>query len=326
MPTAKIRENKRSNLLQTVFLITAMGGLLALTGFMLMGWVGMIAAMGVLLFGILFTKRASAAMVLKMYKAKPIQYHQAPQLMDLFKELCDRAKLDSEPGLFYIPSRLPNAFACGVPGKESVAITDGLLRMLNPRELSGVLAHEVAHIMNDDLRVLGTADTISRTISMLSRFGMMLMLFSFSGTLIGAEPFRMIAAGLLLFFAPTIVVLLQLAVSRTREFNADQGAAELTGDPQGLSSALQKLERLTGNNTGILERILKPGQKRAQPAMLRTHPPTQERVDKLNELVKEIANPEQNGSLKSSQHRMPILIQPKIKRRPKYHWVSGLWH
>jgi heat shock protein HtpX len=137
----------------------------------------------------------------------------------------------------------------------------------------------------------------------------------------------MIGAGSLLFFAPTIVVLLQLAVSRTREFNADQGAAELTHDPMGLASALQKLERVSGGNRGILDRILKPGQKRAQPAMLRTHPPTDERIEKLAELVEhQPAQQEIEYIEPSSRRRVPVSIKPKVKRPARYHWASGLWH
>jgi len=326
MPTSKILENKRTNSFQTVLLIIAMGALLSLTGFTLMGVWGMIGALCVLAFGTFFTKRASAAMILRMYKAAPIQYQQAPQLVEMFQELCKRAELEHQPGLFYIPSRLPNAFACGNPGKECVAVTDGLLRIMNSRELAGVLAHEVAHIMNGDLRVMGTADSISRTVSMLSRFGIMMMIFSFSGNMFGVETLRMVGAGLLLFFAPTLVVLLQLAVSRTREFNADQGAAQLTHDPMGLASALQKLERISGGNRGLLDRILKPGQKRAQPAMLRTHPPTDERIEKLTELVEPQPKEEIQYIEPSNRRRVPVQIVPKVKRKPRYHWASGLWH
>lgn len=329
MPQSKFQENRASNQLHTWLLMLAMTALLSLSGYALMGTWGLVAAIGLLVFGVFFTKRASAALVLRLYKAQPIQPHQAPGLVQMFDELCRRAELDSQPTLHYIPTRLPNAFACGTGNKTAVAITDGLLRILNARELAGVLAHEVAHIMNDDLRVMGTADSISRTTSMLSRFGVMLILFSFSGSMFGSGSLQMILAGLLLFMAPTGMILLQLAVSRTREFNADLGAAQLTGDPHGLASALKKLERMSGGNKGIFEKILRPGEKRAQPAMLRTHPPTPERVEKLMELVDHELVKQAARIQPPETPRRRIVVQqqqPRLRRKPGYHWVSGLWH
>lgn len=324
MPTAKIKQNQVINSFHTGLLLLAMAGLLGFTGYLLMGVLGFVTALVLLIIGIFFTRRASAAMVLRAYKARPIHMHEAPQLVEMFHVICQRAELDHQPGLFYIPTRLPNAFACGEGKRTAVAITDGLLRMLNGREIAGVLAHEVAHIMHEDLKVMATADAITRTISMLSRFGLMMMLFSVSGFFVGSSFFWTLLAALILFCGPAAVVLLQLAVSRTREFSADQGAAELTQDPMGLASALTKIEKMNGRPRGILERIMVPGQRRAQPAMLRTHPPTDERVEKLVELVDGNA-PEELPIGEPPPRRIPI-SRPKVRRRPSYHWVNGTWY
>ena len=140
-----------------------------------------------LAFGVLFSRKASVAVILRMYKASPINYQQAPQLVDLFDELCRRAGLQEAPHLFYIPSRLPNAFAVGTGESASVAVTDGLLRMMNSRELAGVLAHEIAHVVNGDIRVMTTADAITRATSMISRMGLFAMMFSFGGMVFGSS-------------------------------------------------------------------------------------------------------------------------------------------
>lgn len=322
MPTEEFIQNRTSNQVQTFLLILAMTGLLGLTGFLILGWFGFLTALGLLIVGILFSKQASAAMVLRLYKARPIGRQQAPQMVQMFEELCRRANLGFQPTLHYVPSRMPNAFACGTGNDAGVAITDGLIRMLNSRELAGVLAHEIAHIRNDDLRVLGTADAISRTVSFLSRIGFFLVLLSISGTLFGDGFLGPMIAGILLFIAPTAVVLLQLAVSRTREFNADLGAAELTHDPDALASALLKLEKLSQHH-GLIDQIFSPGRRRSQPAMLRTHPATDERVERLMSLG---IQPPRIDLPPQPSHRVLVRRWPRIEQRPAYHWMSGLWY
>ena len=199
--------------------------------------------------------------------------------------------------------------------------------MLNGRELAGVLAHEIAHVVNNDVRVMGLADAISRTTSAMSRFGLLTMLFSFSGTMMGQSFGRFAAAGLVLFFAPTILILLQLAISRTREFDADLGAAEITGDPIGLAMALEKLE--STQKKSIFQRIFSPGPNRSQPAMLRTHPETKERVERLAAIAqKDARQPQLNASKLTSAERgqeFRVGASP-VRRRPRYHITNGMWY
>ena len=323
MPQQTIDRNQFVNHLHSVLLLIAMAGVLGLTGFLLLGPWGLIAALGILMFGIFFSGRASAAVLLRMYKASPISYDQAPQLVELFDELCRRAGLKESPHLFYIPSRLPNAFAVGTGKSASVAVTDGLLRMMNSRELAGVLAHEIAHVVNGDIRVMTTADAITRTTSMISRMGLFAIVFSFGGMMFSSNTLNFLLGGLMMFFAPTLVIMLQLAVSRTREFNADLGSAELTHDPAGLASALSKLDR--PKPKGLLGRIFNPGHRRKEPSMLRTHPPTEERVERLMELVKLAQDRQQGGQIAAALKRVAIEGRPRVRKRPRYHVTTGIW-
>jgi heat shock protein HtpX len=276
--------------------------------------------------GSIFSQPASTKLILRTYRARRINSAESPELMALFDAVCQRADLNRLP-LYYVPTRLPNAFAAGTGKQSLVAVSDGLLRMMNARELAGVLAHEVAHVKNNDIQVMGLADAIARTTSFLARLGMFTMLLSFSGSMMGMSFGRFAAAGLVLFFAPTVLILLQLAISRTREFDADVGAAEITGDPMGLAQALQKLE--SKQKRGILERIFSPGPSRSQPAMLRTHPETGERVERLAELARLQAKREAVDAivLPADNPAQPVSVgPPKVRRRARYHVSNGMWY
>jgi heat shock protein HtpX len=172
-----------------------------------------------------------------------------------------------------------NAFATGTPDKAVVGITEGLLRRLSLRELAGVLAHEISHIRNNDLAVMSLADVMTRFTQSLSYLALFLAIFNLPGLLMGESDISL-AALLLLYLAPTLGSLLQLGLSRTREYDADLEGAQLTGDPGGLASALEKLERYQGNFWEDLT-LPVPGRRIPQPSLLRSHPPTEERIRRL---------------------------------------------
>jgi heat shock protein HtpX len=176
---------------------------------------------------------------------------------------------------------VPNAFAVGSPEDSVVAVSDGMLRLMGPRELAGVLAHEVSHVAHRDLWLMALADAIGRLVALASLFGQLLLLVTLPLALVGMAEVPWLAL-LVLILAPSAVNLLQLALSRAREFDADLGAAELTGDPEGLAAALGRLERRTGR---AWEDLLMPGRRVPEPSLLRTHPPTEERVERLRALV-----------------------------------------
>lgn len=318
-----VQSKDSSNTLHTILLILALAVLAAFVGFVLGGRMGLIGAVLLTVFGFAMGSRASAALVLRMYKAQPIHQSQAPQLFAIYNELCHRAKLSPTPKLYYIPSRMPNAFAVGVGKSSAVAVTDGIIRMMNPRELAGILAHEITHVQCRDTSVLGVADIFSRTISVLSRMGLLMMFFSFS-SFFGKSALSFWITGGILFFSPTVAVMLQLALSRTREFNADRGAAELTGDAFGLSSALKKIERTTQG--GMLQRILRPGARRQQPAMLRTHPPTDDRVAALMEIANELeARQRLPQEIIPDERRLKAVDHARVRQKPRYRFLSGIW-
>lgn len=326
MPNNVIDSHQRHNFFQTMILLGSMAAVLSLAGYLFWGWSGVLVSIVMLIVGSIFSQPASTKLILRAYRARRINPAESPELMALFDAVCQRAGVARLP-LYYVPTRLPNAFAAGTGKQSLVAVSDGLLRMMNARELAGVLAHEVAHVKNNDIQVMGLADAISRTTSFLARVGMITLLLSFSGSVMGLSFGRFAAAGLVLFFAPTVLILLQLAISRTREFDADVGAAEITGDPMGLAQALQKLE--SKQKKGIFQRIFSPGPSRSQPAMLRTHPETRERVDRLTELAKLQANRETTDSIDLPGQRgsTPVNVRPsRVRRRPRYHVTNGMWY
>ncbi len=171
---------------------------------------------------------------------------------------------------------MPNALSVGQPGRPVIVLTRGLLAQLDGRELAGVLAHEIAHIRNRDLWLLGLAESIHRLTRALSTFGVILLVLNFPLLAMGAAtvPFRLV---LLLMLAPMASVLLALALSRTREFEADRTAAELTGDPRGLASALTQLER---SQRSFWDLFL-PRPQSAGRRLWLTHPAAEERIRRL---------------------------------------------
>jgi heat shock protein HtpX len=274
------RRHKLRNVLQSGVLLGGMALLLAFCGWVLVGLDGMIAiGLGAAL-GLLFSPRISPAMILRMYSASELQPAQLPTAFDVVERLSARAGLARRPRLYYIRSPILNALAVGHRDDAAIALTDGLLRTLSLRELAGVLAHEISHVRNNDLWLMSLADMVGRLARMMSLLGLVLLFLGLPMWLSGLQsvPMSLVAT---LVLAPQIALLLQLALSRAREYEADLDAAGLTGDPAGLASALLKLER---HQRGLWERILLPGYRSPEPSILRTHPPTKERVARLKAL------------------------------------------
>ena len=318
-------ENKLSNRFQSVLLVLAMATLLGVVGFMLMGSFGMMLAVGLTVVSVIFSQQISVGLVMRMYKAREILPHEAPALFETYQRLVRESGLRHPPRLFYVPTRMPNAFATGSGKNSAVAITDGLVRMMTLRELEGILGHELAHLMHRDTKVMALADAMSRITSTACRLGFfMVLLIGFTSVFSGEVAAGYLVAFLVMFFSPTIMILLQLALSRSREFNADLGAVQLTGDALGLASALNKLERLSSAGT-FWQRILQPGRRRAQPAILRTHPPTAERVRRLMGHATS-SQPSRVQLRPISEPRRIANEIPRVRLRPRYRIFTGLWH
>lgn len=270
--------HKARNVLHSALLVGGLGLLTAFCAWLLWSWTGVLVALLWIGALYLFAPRLPPEMIMSIYRAKPLGAGQGEQIPYIVEELSRRAQLPAVPKVYVIPSMTLNAFATGKPDKAVVGITEGLLRRLSLRELTGVLAHELSHVRNDDLAVMSLADLMTRFTGVLSYLAIFIAIFNLPAWLLGDADMPWLAL-LLLYLAPTIGSLLQLGLSRTREFDADLEGTLLTGDPRGLASALDKLERYQGS---LWEDVLPlPSRRIPQPSLLRSHPPTAERVARL---------------------------------------------
>jgi heat shock protein HtpX len=278
MPQANLnpdvqRRHNRRNTLHTIILVVGTALLMGVMAYSVLGNIGLIAAAIMGAIGMASIGRVSPKMVLGLYKARPLSPDEMPQLHEMVHELAKRANLPSVPQLHYVPSNMLNAFAVGRAEDSAIAVTDGLIRSMNLRQIHGILAHETAHIMNGDLKVMGMADVLNRITSLISKLGL------FGLPLVFGIGVGLPLSGLaLMIAAPTLGGLLQMGLSRAREYDADLDGATLSGDPEGLASALQVLEE---KQQGMLQGRL------MQPSFLRTHPKTEKRIAKLLALRKE---------------------------------------
>ena len=300
------------NRLQTALLVLTLIGIAAVAGSLLLGDGGLWLALAAAGFTLLLEPAAASGLTLRLYGARPLYPDEAPDLWAVLRELAARAGLPAVPVPHYVPSGVVNAFATGSKHHAAIALTDGLLRSLTPRELTGVLGHEIAHIANEDLRVMGLADSISRLTHLLALLGQLAIVLSLPALLLGVTEVNWPAL-LLLAVAPQLALLAQLGLSRVREFDADRLAAELTGDPHGLASALAKIERVSRS----WRAWLLPGWGNPEPSWLRTHPATAERIERLLELAPPPAMP----PFPSARFVPEVTVSP----RPPRWRTGGLW-
>ncbi len=308
------------NALQTALLLAGMGVLAALIGRMLLGPGATLWLVVMALVALWLAPGLSPVWMLRLYRARELSPAEAPALHRLVDELARRAELPASPRLFLVPSPILNAFATGSVERPFIAVTEGLLATMSLRELAGILAHEISHVRHRDLRVMMLADVISRLTASLATLGQLMLLLNLPLFLLSGQGLPW-APLLLLWAAPALMTLMQLGLSRTREFDADRGAAELTGDPMALASALAKLERAQG---GWLKRILLPGQGVPEPSWLRTHPATEERIARLKELAREM-RPAASLAL-DSQADADWRWGGQPLAQPRRRWWSGLWY
>ena len=266
-----------ANLLHASVLLLAMGVLFGLLGWMVFGVPGVFMSLVLSLVVLMSTPKVTPAIILKMYGARELSRADAPGLYAVADVLARRAGLSVPPHLYYVPSTVMNAFSVGTRESSAIALSDRLVRYLSSRELTGVLAHEMSHIRNNDLKLHTFADMMTRITSLLSFVGQVLVIVYLPMVFFtnARVPFVLI---LVLVFAPTLSVLLQLALSRNREYAADGTAVALTGDPEGLASALKKMDTYERKLWDIL---ILPGRKVPGPSVLRTHPHTRERVRRI---------------------------------------------
>jgi len=277
------------NWFKTAMLMAAITALFGVIGASMGGAQGMVLA---LLFGgamNLFSYWFSDSMVLKMYNAREVDETTAPQFYNMVRELAQRAELPM-PRVYLIDEAQPNAFATGRnPEHAAVAATTGILQMLSAREIRGVMAHELAHVKHRDILISTISATMAGAISALANFAML-----FGGRDSEGRPANPIASIAMMILAPLAASLIQMAISRSREYEADRGGAEISGDPAALADALAKIDAFA---RGIPMQTAEAHPETAQMMIMNplsgggiaglfsTHPPSEERIARLRAMA-----------------------------------------
>ncbi|MFQ5751092.1 MAG: zinc metalloprotease HtpX [bacterium] len=271
--------------LKTVFLMALLTVLLVFLGNMIGGQNGALIAFLIAGGMNFFSYWYSDKLILATYRAQEVSEARAPQLHSMVRRLTQRARLPM-PKLYVIPTDTPNAFATGRdPQHAAVAVTEGILRSLNQDELEGVIAHELTHVKNRDILIGSVAATIAGAINMLYYFG---LFFGGGGDDDDGNPFISL---IMIIVAPIAAMLIQMAISRSREYAADYGAAMISGKPLALASALENLERgvaripMQAKPTTAHMFIVNPLRGKGVVSLFSTHPLIQERVRRLREFT-----------------------------------------
>jgi heat shock protein HtpX len=278
------------NTMKTFLLMGILTVMLVFIGRLLGGEGGMIMAFvlaAVMNFG---TYWFSDKLVLRMYNAQPVTQAEAPDLYQMVQELSNRANLPM-PKVYVIPSDQPNAFATGRnPQNAAVAVTQGIMRTLTRDELRGVIGHELAHVKHRDILVGTVAATMAGAISMIANMAQWAMIFG-GGRSSDDEGGHPIAGLAMMIVAPIAAMMVQMAISRSREFLADEGGAQIAGNPLSLSSALRKLDAkahqipMQASPATAHMFIVNPLTGGGLMKLFSTHPPMEERVARLEAMV-----------------------------------------
>lgn len=284
--------------LRTAILLAALTALFMGLGFLIGGQTGMIIAFVIAAGMNLFSYWNSDKMVLRMYSAREVDARQAPELYDMVRQLAGNAQLPV-PKIYVMENSQPNAFATGRnPENAAVAVTTGLMQTVTREELAGVIAHELAHIKHHDTLLMTITATIAGAISMLANFAM------FFGGNRDNNGIGILGTIALVILAPMAAGLVQMAISRTREFEADQGGAEISGQPLWLASALAKIAGAAHhipnataerNPTSAHMFIINPLSGLRMDKLFSTHPSTENRVARLVAMSKTMGGTEAPG-------------------------------
>lgn len=282
-----------TNLFKTGVLLAGITALFLVIGFLLGGQQGMVIALVFALGTNLFAYWNSDKMVLRLYRAEPVDARTQPELLRMVQELAANAGIP-EPRAYIMHNPQPNAFATGRnPENAAVAVTTGLMERLEPHEVRAVLAHELAHIKHRDTLIMTITATLAGAIGMLANFA-----FFFGGSRDG-ERANPLAGILIAILAPMAAMLVQMAISRTREYSADQGGADISGDPLALASALQKISSVNARVMNVdAERnpatahlfIMSPLHGRGVDNLFATHPSAENRIAALRTLAAQMGN------------------------------------
>ncbi len=291
---------------ETVLLILGMTAVLGTCAFLIGGPTGLVMAAALGAAAAVTMPAVGPNTVMRWLGALPIEPWRAPELHEEARRLSRAAGLPAAPRLFWLGHSAINAFTVGSGRRAGIALSDGALRLLPPRELRAVLAHEIAHVMAGDTQLMRLSELLARLTQSISLIGLILSLVVslLTGTLVLPLWAVAVLAG-----APTLTMLLALTLSRRREFAADQGAAVLTGDPHGLAAALERIERMSAR--GWRTRL--GASMEMMPSWARTHPPTEERVARLLDGMS--SRPPAFGPGVSAQPVAVRIVRPRTRHR-----------
>jgi heat shock protein HtpX len=277
------------NTMKTGLLLAAMTALFGGVGYLIGGEAGMLVALALAAAMNLFAYWNSDRMVLSMYGAREVDAQTAPEFYGLVQQLAQRAGLPM-PRVYVIDSEQPNAFATGRnPENAAVAATTGLLHSLSREEIAGVMAHELGHVKNRDTLIMTITATLAGAIGMLANFAMF-----FGGSRDNRNGLGIVGTLAVMILAPVAAMLVQMAISRSREYEADRAGAEISGNPQALASALQRISgtvehvpnpQAEGNPATAHMFIVNPLNGSGMDSLFSTHPSTENRVAALMELA-----------------------------------------
>ncbi len=313
--TARLSHNGAHGLI----LLAALGLAAGFSAYLVLGIAG-VAFVALIVIGLaLAAPNVPAETFMRLYSARRLPADDT-QLASLMEVLAWRAGLPHTPVLYLIPSLTLNAFATGTAERPAIAISEGLIRRLSMRELAGVIAHEMSHIRNGDLWIMGLADVAARVTHALAIAALLMLAYNTFAYVTGADMVSWFAIAAL-YVSPAALNLLQLALSRAREFEADRLAVALTGDPIGLASALNRVDVTTGH---VWEDLTPPiaARRVPLPSLLRTHPPAAARVARLQELA-ETHGPAPLVIVEKPY--MSLVGMGPASLRPRYRF-PGLWY
>ena len=273
---ARLRSVQRGYTGETLALFAALGFTVVLVGWLLGQWAGVVIALAVAFLTTQVLANLDTRQLMRMQGAVPLATWQAPGLHRLLSTLTRRAELPAVPQLYLLPGGVPNAFTVGEDDHAAIGVSRGLIGELGQRELEGVLAHELGHLQAGDTKVMRIAGSLVHATRTVGQVGLITCALA---ALFG-EPIPLVLP-LLFFAAPSVALALQLWLSRRREFAADAAAVALTGDASGLASALVRLDRWRSRLRYLGYALGTP------PTWLSSHPPTRERLERLQELQPE---------------------------------------
>jgi heat shock protein HtpX len=318
LPLALQGPHAGANILQAGLLLMGFGALLALAAWPILGWAGVLMALFAVAAIVALAVRTPPQAAMWLYGARRHEPGSLDQVDGLVADLAQRAALTRTPALYVVPSTMLSAFTVGSAQRSAIAVTETLLRRLTMREIAAVLAHEISHVCLGDLLVFRIADIVTRLAQALYYLGLALAALNLWHLVTGDDLVSWLTV-VLLVLAPLLLNLLQLSLSRKREFAVDRAASLITGDPMGLASAISRLELSLGTPWDDLLPPV-PARKVPLPSLLRFPPPAEKRIARLHALE---APPMPPLAIDEGPRISLVGVGP-IAMRPRYRW-PGVW-